>query len=115
MVGLFTVVKDMLSSGLLTFNVFTLPRNFPMEYAYLGRSGLKVSRICLGTMTFGITPGSSGGRTKIGTLGETRRVYDRGPLQSWSSSIVVLFNDGPPKYGPLKPSSLIAIFSPSPV
>ena len=24
-----------------------------MEYAYLGRSGLKVSRLCLGTMTFG--------------------------------------------------------------
>ena len=30
-----------------------------MEYTYLGGSGLKVSRICLGTMTFGERPGMS--------------------------------------------------------
>src|SRR5512132_1048188 len=28
-------------------------RTLPMEYTRLGRSGLKVSRICLGTMMFG--------------------------------------------------------------
>ncbi len=30
------------------------------EYVLLGRSGLRISRFCLGTMTFGISPRSGG-------------------------------------------------------
>lgn len=32
----------------------TIYWRFEMEYTYLGRSGLKVSRLCLGTMNFGV-------------------------------------------------------------
>ena len=42
-----------------------------MEYRQLGRSGLKVSPICLGTMMFG---------------GATDEVASRPPLQTHSSS-----------------------------
>src|SRR3954462_10764065 len=33
---------------------FLTRRNAPMQYARLGNTGLKVSRICLGCMTFGV-------------------------------------------------------------
>ena len=32
-----------------------------MEHVYLGNSGLKVSKLCLGTMTFGEGDGCTGG------------------------------------------------------
>src|SRR5512142_1796875 len=42
-----------------------MPREATMEYVRLGRSGLKVSRICLGTMTFGREADESSSRAII--------------------------------------------------
>jgi aryl-alcohol dehydrogenase-like predicted oxidoreductase len=43
---------------------------FNMKFRMLGGSGLKVSELCLGTMTFGDTPGFGAGRD------ESRRIFD---------------------------------------
>jgi diketogulonate reductase-like aldo/keto reductase len=57
-----------------------------MEYAYLGRSGLSVSRLCLGTMNFGpLTP-----------PGEAHAIMDR------ALEIGINFFDTANRYGGLQ-------------
>ena len=37
-------------------NMANIPEESKVKYTFLGKSGLKVSNICLGTLTFGETP-----------------------------------------------------------
>ena len=58
-----------------------------MEYTHLGRTGLRVSRLCLGTMNFG--PQTDGGRTR--TRSWTRRstpginFFDTANVYGWKT------------------------------
>jgi hypothetical protein len=48
-------VPETIAADISTFALECTPSNSVrfMEYRYLGRTGLKVSELCLGTMTFG--------------------------------------------------------------
>ncbi len=43
--------------------IFPIERDEHMKYVHLGRSGLKVSRLCLGTMNFGPETAEADSRT----------------------------------------------------
>jgi hypothetical protein len=58
-----------------------------MEYSLLGQSGVKVSKICLGTATFGVAPDAQeAGRVVHAALGSTRQLGCRAGTSSIRSN-----------------------------
>jgi aryl-alcohol dehydrogenase-like predicted oxidoreductase len=66
-----------------------------MEYTHLGRSGLKVSRLCLGTMNFGPQTGESEAHAIMDSAREsginffdTANVYGGSDHRGWTEEII---------------------------
>ena len=66
-----------------------------MDYRYLGRTGLKVSELCLGTMTFGAATDEATGHQMLdrfvdvgGTFIDTADVYSAGKSEEILGTLV---------------------------